>query len=262
MCAARLSGAVPAGDWKLGGFVCANLYDQRALLGAEIARHPLSILWLAANVKKPELPRAVHEWVAHVAWTRAPPTRPLIQFVGELRDTIYREIPQGQRIAELARLDEVLAATGAAVDDGAAAVVAAYRARAGAVYWATDVDVLGLIVLRALGAAPRADALWCRRGGAAPLALADWLVVVGETRRWSWCSTAWPPLRRWRVAMGLPRGTLAQYATMARPDWAEAWTRAGWPCNRSVARLGAAWRSSPGVVCGREAEQFIGGAAY
>jgi len=251
--AARLCDVAPDDDWKLGGFVAANLYDQRALLGVELAKHPLSVLWLAANVKRTEQARAVHEWVSSTSWGRQPATRGLIQFVNELRDTIYNEIPQGVRIAELARLDDVVNSVPMAPRDEGAAALAAYRD--GKVYWATDADVLALLALATLGAplSPTGRRL-CRGAPPARPRLEAW-VRVCRARHWD--VVGWGPLGLWRAAVCLPRGSVAQFATMVRPDWAEAWTRLGYPCNRQLVRLATAWRTKwkPPVEC--EAEEFI-----
>lgn len=254
----------PRPGWKLGSFVVANLYDQRAVLGSEIARHPLAVLWLAANVSKDQQPRAVHEWAARTTWAAAPPTRGLIQFVRELRDTIYNEIPRGDRIAELATLDEIGRQNAKPTDLGGAPVVA--KARAALVAWATDDDVLVTVVLHTLGApAPRAVGKWCRRGKPeAHIPIDDWLALVADEPRWGKVSgRAWPPLDRWRHAVGLGQGSLAQLATMARADWEEAWTRAGWRAGRALARRGRAWRAAGGHRSTRdEAEQLARAVAF
>ena len=260
---AALNNAAPHAAWKLGSFVVANLYDQRAVLGTEVARHPLAVLWLAANVTKDQQPRAVHEWAARTRWDKAPPTRGLIQFVGELRDTIYSEIPRGDRIAELAALDERALAAARATDEGAAPVLA--KARAAHVAWATDDDVLASVVLRTLGApTPRAVAKWCRHEPPVRLNIQDWLALVSDERRWAKVSgRAWPPLERWRHAVGLGRGTLAQLATMARADWEEVWTRAGWRACRALARRGRAWRAAGGFrATPTESAQLARAAAF
>ena len=52
----------PKGDPRPGEE--ANNENTTTTAATELARHPLSVLWLAANVKRPEHARAVHEWSA------------------------------------------------------------------------------------------------------------------------------------------------------------------------------------------------------
>ena len=97
-----LNNTTAPADWDLGTFVAANIYDQRALLGTEVAAHPLAVLYVAANrdaVPTPEIARGVHEWMTAPAWQAQPAAAGLVQFVTELRHTIYTEIPRGERVS-------------------------------------------------------------------------------------------------------------------------------------------------------------------
>jgi len=125
-------------------------------------------------------------------------------------------------------------------------------------------DVVALLLLNAIGAPAPANGVRLCRGAARPhLIIDDWLGLVGEAGLWAGLQCdGWPPLAAWRGAVGLPKGTIAQLATMRRPDWAEAWTRAGWRAHRALVRAARVWRAAPVAATASDATAFFAVAGF